>query len=97
MNPLKHPLVQRGDRVMEEVYIWTIKQHPHRVIGVRRGLEVRIYRDDAWDDPYLVSMTMQDGGHVMDLSVAPSAAAAEAEAYEMLAALDGVLPSTREH
>jgi hypothetical protein len=94
---MAHPLLKRVEKVTEKVSIWTLKQHTHQIIGARRGFEVRIYQDDAWVEPFLVSMTAQDNGYVMDLALVPNAAAAQAAAYEMLAALDGVLPSTNEH
>jgi hypothetical protein len=96
MKLANHPLLERGAQVTDHVFIWTLKEHPHQVVGVRRGFEVRIYKDDAWAEPFLVSMTNQASGHVMDLEVMPNAAAAEAAALEMLAALDGTSPSRRE-
>jgi hypothetical protein len=94
---LHHPLLQRGPSVTERVSIWTLKEHPHRVVGNRRGFEVRVYQNDAWDDPYLVSMTAHDGGYVVDLEIVPTAAAAEAAAHGMLAALDGATTPMKEH
>ncbi|MBV9828868.1 MAG: hypothetical protein JO001_24855 [Alphaproteobacteria bacterium] len=95
---MKHPLLQPGEWVTEQVRIWTLKDHPYRLIGVRRGFEVRIYCGEAWPEPYLVSMTDQDHGYVMDLSTMPTESAANAAAVEMLAGLDGaVLTSIKEH
>jgi hypothetical protein len=94
---LAHPLLQRGAQVTEDVWIWTLKEHPHRLVGTRRGFDVCIYENNDWVEPYLVSMTDQANGYVMNLDVVSNADAAEALALEMLAALDGALPSTQKH
>ena len=94
---MKHPLLQRGEKLTDRVYVWTLKDHPHRVVGDRRGFEVRLYHDDTWPVPYMVSTVDQAAGSVTDLETMPTAAAAEAAAHEMLAALDGVSPFLQEH
>lgn len=94
---MRHPLLQCGEKLTDRVYVWTLKDHPHRVVGRRRGFEVRLYQDDTWPLSYMVSTVDQTDGYVTDLETMPTATAAEAAAHEMLAALDGVSPPAQEH
>ncbi|MGE3282614.1 MAG: hypothetical protein AB7O13_16600 [Alphaproteobacteria bacterium] len=94
---MRHPLLQRGEKLTNRVYVWTLKDHPHRVVGDRRGFEVRLYNDDTWSVPYMACTVDQAAGYVMDLETMPTAAAAEAAAHEMLAALDGASSFMQEH
>jgi hypothetical protein len=87
-----HPLLLRGKKVTDHTWIWTLKEHAHKVVGERRGFEVRMYENADWPEPFLVALTSQTKGWVMDLEAVPNAAAAEAAALEKLASLDGVLP-----
>jgi hypothetical protein len=77
----------RGNQLTEQVWIWTLREHPHTVIGSRRGFEVRIYHypAPAWQ-PYFVTLTAKEGW-VMDTIDSPTAAAAEAAALQMLSDL----------
>ena len=79
-----HPLLIRGEQITEHTAISTLKEHPHKVAGRRRGFEVRIYHYPAegWD-PYFVTMTSMEGW-MMGGEHSPTAAAAEAAALEML-------------
>jgi hypothetical protein len=92
-----HPLLKRGEQITDAGFIWTLNEHDHRIVGKRRGFEVRIYQDDTWAEPYVVSMTAPVTGFVMGFEKLPSAEAAEAAALEMLTDLDGTSPAWREH
>lgn len=79
-----HPLLIKSRRLTETTYIWTLKDHPHTVIGSRRGFEVRVYHYPAENqEPYFVTVTSK-WGWVMDATHSPTAAAAEAEAFNLL-------------
>jgi hypothetical protein len=82
-----HPLLIRGEQLTEKVWIWTLRQHSHTVIGSRRGFEIRVYHypAPAWQ-PYFVTLTAKEGW-VMDAIDLPTGAAAEAAALQMLSDL----------
>jgi hypothetical protein len=84
MAKRSHPLLIRGEQLTEKTWIWTLKTHPHTVAGSRRGFEVRVYHYPAegWD-PYFVAMISNEGW-LMNGTHAPTAAAAESAALEML-------------
>lgn len=92
-----HPLLLRGEKLTDRTWMWTLKEHAHELVGERRGFEVRIYENGDWPEPFLVTLTSQANGWVMDLEALPNAAAAEAAAFERLAYLDGVWPPITEH
>jgi hypothetical protein len=79
-----HPLLIRGEQLTEKVSIWTLREHPHTVIGSRRGFEMRVYHypTPAWQ-PYFVTLTAKEGW-VTDAIDVPTGAAAEAAALQML-------------
>jgi hypothetical protein len=82
-----HPLLIRGEQLTESVSIWKLKKHPHKVVGTRRGFEVRVYHyPEEGRDPYFVTMTSKEGW-IMDSEHSPTAAAAESAALEMLSGL----------
>jgi hypothetical protein len=79
-----HPLLIRGEELTEQVCIWRLKKHPHKVVGARRGFEVRVYHyPEDGRDPYFVTITSKEG-YVMEATHSPTAAAAEAAALAML-------------
>jgi hypothetical protein len=82
-----HPLMLRDAQLTDKVWIWTLKNHPHKVAGSRRGFEVRIYHHPAEGrDPYLITLVSKEGW-VMDAAPSPTAAAADAAALDMLSGL----------
>jgi hypothetical protein len=76
----------------EKTTAWRMVDHPHTVIGDRRGFEVRIYHGPEWPEPYYVTMIAQQDGWLMDGATVPTEAAAQAEAIAMLKSLDGDIP-----
>jgi hypothetical protein len=82
-----HPLLIRGAQLTEKTAVWTLKEHPHTVAGNRRGFEVRVYHYPVtgWD-PYFLTITSKEGW-VMGAEHAPTAAAAQSAALEMLSTL----------
>src|SRR5271169_5683186 len=90
-----HPLLIRGAELTENVWIWTLKDHPHTVAGSCRGFEVRIYHYHAegWD-PYLIALVSAKDGWIMEPSYATTGEAAESCAREMLDELAQRQPRT---
>lgn len=80
-----HPLLRRGEKITDRTWIWTLKAHTHKLVGRRCGFEVRIYENGDWPEPFLVTLTSQTKGWVMDAEAVPNAAAAEAAAFALLA------------
>ena len=80
-----HPLLIRGTQLMEKVWTWTLKDHPHTVAGSCRGFEVRVYHHPAegWN-PYLIALVFAKEGWIMDSTYATTADAAQSEAQELL-------------
>lgn len=90
-----HPLLIRGAQLTDKVWTWTLKNHPHKVIGNRRGFEVRVYHHPAKGrEPYLITLVSKEGW-VMDATPSPTAAAADAAALDMLSGLTDADPNTR--
>ena len=85
-----HPLLIRGAQLTENVWAWTLKDHPHTVAGSCPGFEVRVYHYPAagWY-PYLITLVSIKEGWVMDLTVAATAAAAQSEAQRVTSAIQG--------
>ena len=77
----------------EKTTAWKMIDHPHTVIGDRRGFQVRVYHDPEWEEPYYVAMIAQQTGWLMDGATVPTQAAAQMEALNMLASLDGEMPT----
>jgi hypothetical protein len=90
-----HPLLIRGSQLTEQVWTWTLKDHPHAVAGNCRGFEVRVYHYPAegWD-PYFIALIEAKNGWVMEQTYASTAAAAESEAQELLDHLTQRQPRT---
>jgi hypothetical protein len=90
-----HPLLIRGSQLTEQVWTWTLKDHPHTVAGSGRGFEVRVYHYPAegWD-PYFIAIIEAKKGWVMEQTYASTAAAAESEAQELLDHLTQKQPRT---
>lgn len=83
-----HPLLIRGEQLTEKVWTWTLKNHPHTVVGSRRGFQVRIYHYLAKGlDPYFVAIVSKEGW-VMDATGSPTAVTAQTTALQMLDDLD---------
>ena len=74
--------------------VWKIVEHPHAVVGKRRGFEVRLYHDATWPEPYFVAIISLQHGWVMDGATAPTEAAAQAEAIATLASFEGAATPT---
>jgi hypothetical protein len=55
---------------------WKIANHPHTIVGCRRGFEVRVYHDPDWSEPYFVTVIETEHGWIMD-------------AIDILAGMDG--------
>jgi hypothetical protein len=77
----------------EKTRAWKMIDHPHTVIGERRGFQVRVHHNAEWPEPYYVAMIARNSGWLMDGAAVPTAAAAQAEALNMLASLDGTMPT----
>jgi hypothetical protein len=94
-KPNIHPLLIRGAQLTDNVWIWTLKSHPHKVVGGRRDFEVRVYHHPVEGrDPYLITLVSKEGW-VMDATPSPTAAAADAAALDMLSGLTDPGPNTR--
>ena len=72
---------------------WKIAEHPHAIIGTRRGFEVRMYHDPEWPEPYFVTLIGLQSGWIMGSATTSTAAAARTEAIAMLAMIDGGTPA----
>ena len=83
-----HPLLIRGKQLTEKVSIWTLKDHPHTVVGSHRGFQIRIYHYSAKGlDPYFVTIVSKEGW-VMDATHSPNPVTAQNTALQMLDDLD---------
>jgi hypothetical protein len=76
-------------RITEKTKASKMIEHPHTVIGNRRGFQVRVYHDPEWQIPYFVTIISGEHGWIMDGTAVPTEAAAQTEAIDMLASLDG--------
>lgn len=90
-----HPLLIRGAQLTDKVWIWTLKNHPHKVVGCRRDFEVRVYHHPAEGrEPYLITLVSKEGW-VIGATPSPTASAADASALDMLNSLSDADHNTR--
>ena len=83
-----HPLLIRGKQLTDKVWTWTLKNHPHTVVGSYRGFQIRIYHYLGKGlDPYLVTIVSKEGW-VMDATHSPNSVTAHSTALQMLDDLD---------